>query len=205
MRTEAITEADERLLDEFRGFFSQPALRVMKALGDQLSLQPTARSTKTVQAIREKLHRETIRLSQMQDIAGCRGVVDDVPQQDEIVHGIRSLFDRSQVDDLRLRPSHGYRAVHIVVETGGWPIEIQVRTRAQDLWAQLSEVLADKLARSLKYGGGPEEFRELLRSTSIAVERIEGLPPKFEAREMLRQKMMEMLARLRMEYQEPGR
>ena len=79
LRSERVTEPDERLLDEYRGCFSGPSTKVMRVLEGQIGLQPTARSTKTVQAIAEKLHRGTIRLSQMQDIAGCRVVVEDIP------------------------------------------------------------------------------------------------------------------------------
>src|SRR5437870_4895999 len=115
LRSEGVTEADERLLDEYRGLFAGPASKVMRVLEDQIGLQPTARSTKTVQAIVEKLRRETIRLSQMQDIAGCRVVVEDILQQDMVVLEILRLFDQCTMDDLRLHPSHGYRAVHIIV------------------------------------------------------------------------------------------
>src|SRR6266704_1936073 len=67
---------------------------------------------------------KTIRLTQIQDIAGCRIVTPDI-------------IDR------RDTPSHGYRAVHVIVRHSGKLVEIQVRTALQHLWAELSEKLAD--------------------------------------------------------------
>ncbi len=64
--------------------------------------------------------------------------------------------------DRRTNPSHGYRAVHIIVATHGVSVEIQVRTALQDLWAQLSERLADVVDSSIKYGGGTLEDRRWL-------------------------------------------
>lgn len=204
LRSQGVTEADERMLDQYRELFAKPATRVMRALEEQAGLKPTARSTKTVQAIVEKLRRETIRLSQMQDIAGCRVVVDDIVEQDRVVQRILKLFDECRLDDLRLRPSHGYRAVHIIVRIGGLPIEVQVRTRLQDVWAQLSEVLSDKVERSLKYGGGPQHLRESLRIASDEVGRIEAGADEVldEVREVLRQDLMEHLTRSKKEWQE---
>ena len=110
------------------------------------------------------------------------------------------------MDDLRVHPSHGYRAVHIIVRIDGLPIEIQVRTRLQDSWAQLSEVLSDKIERSLKYGGGPAGFRESLRTAAEAVGWIETASKDVPvvAREVLRQDLMERLAGSKKEFQERG-
>lgn len=53
------------------------------------------RPTKSTPAIVAKLAQETIRLSQMPDIADCRLVVDDAVTQDKVVHGLTSLFDKA--------------------------------------------------------------------------------------------------------------
>ena len=73
--------------------------------------------------------------------------------QDEVVEGLKELFSDPEVDDRREHPSHGYRAVHVIAEVQGKPVEIQVRTRLQDLWAQLCEVISDEIDKDLKYGG----------------------------------------------------
>lgn len=109
----------------------------------------------------------------MQDIAGCRLVVRDVGGQERTVHKLVAALPESTVIDRRQRPTHGYRAVHVIATLGGKPIEIQVRTRLQDLWAQLSEKMADALGKDLKYGGGPREERWQLDVLSEGIKRVE--------------------------------
>lgn len=65
---------------------------------------PTGRPTKS---IIDKLNRETARLSQVQDIAGCRVVTSDVAAQDRTVDAIRERLSVTAVVDRRTRPSLG--------------------------------------------------------------------------------------------------
>lgn len=58
--------------------------------------------------------------------------------------------------DHRKTPSHGYRAVHVVVFEDGIPVEIQIGTKIQDTWAQITEKLGDAWGRGLRYGLGPD-------------------------------------------------
>jgi len=51
----------------------------------------------------------------------------------------------------------------------GKPIEIQVRTPLQHLWAELSEKSSDVFDPAIKYGGGPDEWRNLLTRSSEMV------------------------------------
>jgi ppGpp synthetase/RelA/SpoT-type nucleotidyltranferase len=153
--------------------FNDPLERVIGILRDQLKLNVTARRAKTTKSIREKLFRESVRLSQMQDIAGCRIVVDHIASQDELVAQLRAIFPDSDVDDRRLKPNHGYRAVHIIVTPSLHAVEIQIRTALQHAWAELSEKLSDKFGMSLKYGGGPEKQRAALSGLSDIIYRFE--------------------------------
>lgn len=101
---------------------------VERILRDELSLKATSR-LKTTNTIIDKLARQTTRLSKMQDIAGLRIVSDmTLTLQDELVKALQDGFPNAEVVDRRLRPSHGYRAVHFVPDVDGFPVEIQVRT-----------------------------------------------------------------------------
>ncbi len=117
--------------------------------------------SKTPGTIIEKIRRGT-RLSTMQDVFGFRISASSPPggftlaNQDDVVGEIVRRFSRSKTIDRRSRPSSGYRAVHIVVSTDGFPIEIQVRTYLQDLWANETEALADLWGRGIRYGLPPE-------------------------------------------------
>jgi ppGpp synthetase/RelA/SpoT-type nucleotidyltranferase len=153
---------DLNLLDAYQREFVAAQVHVVEVLRRQLGLQPTVRM-KTVNSIVAKLRREHTALSRMQDIAGCRVVVEYLVEQDEILDRLRKLpWDAIRVEDRRAKPSHGYRAVHVIVTTTGARVEIQVRTRVQDTWAQLSEKLADRFGLDVKYGRGPAEVGELL-------------------------------------------
>ena len=81
----------------------------------------------------------------------------------------------TQLVDRRKAPSKGYRAVHVIPRIGEKRIEIQVRTKLQHLWAEISERLADLMGADLKYGRGPAEALETLESNSKLVEAFEDL------------------------------
>jgi len=124
-------------LDEYRRSFEPAYEEVVRRIQLKLGVTPTGRAGKSIPSIIEKLERESIRLSQMQDIAGCRIVCADIPEQDRVVAETESLFDDATIIDRRVRPSYGYRAVHVVVRISKFPVEIQVRTVIQHLWAEL--------------------------------------------------------------------
>jgi putative GTP pyrophosphokinase len=105
----------------------------------------------------------------MQDIAGCRLIVADIEAQDRLVEQLARVFSDTTTVDRRETPSHGYRAVHVIVRSQGHLIEVQVRTSLQHLWAELSEKLSDVIDASIKYGGGSNETRTLLATTSELV------------------------------------
>src|SRR5437762_4603232 len=72
LRKGDIGDDDLRLLDNYRRSFSEAYEIVVGQIRDQLGLEPTGRQEKTTPSIKAKLRRQSIRLSQMQDIAGCR-------------------------------------------------------------------------------------------------------------------------------------
>lgn len=175
LRAGSRNEADLRELDEYRRSF-RPAYDWAIGTLQDVRIEKTGRPAKTPGAIIEKLRRQPIRLTQIQDIAGYRLVCNDAPDQDLIVSVIASRFPKHQIDDRRKKPSHGYRAVHVIVTAeGGKFVEIQVRTRAQHRWAELSEKLSDLYDPAIKYGGGPVLAQEGLASYSETVRHCEEL------------------------------
>jgi putative GTP pyrophosphokinase len=93
-------EADLRELDEYRRSFFPQHQAVVLAIEQQLQLRPTGRVPKTIPSIIAKLRRESIRLSQIQDISGCRLVVDSVEDQDRIIGELKSLFEDVGIIDI---------------------------------------------------------------------------------------------------------
>ncbi len=169
-------EADLRLLDQYRRSFGAEYKAVITTIRDLFELEPTGRPAKSTGSIIEKLRRESIRLSQVQDIAGCRIVVTDILAQDEAVGLLLSAFpDTVRIMDRRINPSYGYRAVHVIMESSGKPVEIQVRTYLQHVWAELSEMLSDVVDSNIKYGGGDEESRNLLGTMCELITKLEEI------------------------------
>jgi putative GTP pyrophosphokinase len=173
-----ITEADLRLLDQYRRSFTEAYEIVVGKIRNELKLEPTGRPAKSTTSISDKLRRESIRLTQIQDIAGCRLIVQNIAEQDSVIKALENLFERTTVVDRREKPSHGYRAVHVVVSNLGKSIEVQVRTLLQQLWAELSEKFSDVVDPAIKYGGGDNTIRELLTLTSSIVAKEELLEEK---------------------------
>src|SRR6266481_6740475 len=119
LRKGNIGDDDLRLLDSYRRSFSDAYEIVVGQIRNQLNLEPTGRPAKSTTSIIDKLQRESIRLSQMQDIAGCRITVEDIAIQDDVSTKLKGLFEESFLVDRRERSSHGYRAVHLLVEQSG--------------------------------------------------------------------------------------
>jgi len=119
------------------------------------------------------MNRETIRLSQVQDIAGYRVVVADLEEQERVMATLVRAFAKVTVVDRRASPTYGYRAVHVIVEVLDRTVEIQVRTMLQHTWAELSEKLSDLVDPAIKYGGGPAHVKDLLLRSSSALGSVE--------------------------------
>lgn len=174
LRRGDVSDEDIQLLDTYRTSFADPYAFVFGILRDQLALAPTGRE-KTTKSIIDKLRRESVRLSQIQDVAGCRVVVPSIMLQDQTVQALGSRFSDAVVVDRRVRPSHGYRAVHLILPVRDRQVEVQVRTTLQQRWAELSEKLSDALGIAVKYGGGSLAVQKLLAQTSEISQEVERL------------------------------
>ena len=115
----ALQKSDLILLDGYRRSFGSAYESVVQTIRDAIDLEPSGRPAKSTNSLTEKLKRESIRLTQVQDIAGCRVVVPDVPEQDHVVDSLVKVFSGARVTDRREKPSYGYRAVDVVVEALG--------------------------------------------------------------------------------------
>ena len=174
LREDQHLDSDLELLDTFRSSFGDAQGAVIRTLRE-LGLSPNGRIAKTTPSIVAKLKRGSLKLARIQDIAGCRIVVEDIAEQDRIVGLVSGAFQRCRIVDRRKKPSHGYRAVHVIVEVSGKLVEIQIRTELQHLWASFSEEIADTIEQSIKYGGGPAGFHDSLMGMSGLVAEAESL------------------------------
>ena len=176
----------------------------------EIGLTPTSR-VKTTGTLVEKLQRDQgMQLSRIQDVAGARVVLDgDRSEQDALVKNICSLFfhfpRKPDVIDRRASPTHGYRAVHVIAYPDSFPVEIQVRTYFQDIWAQIFERIADQWGRQIRYGEPPDlpspegktttkhttELRRMTVDTLMLISRLIDFVEGSRAKERHAQKLLE--------------
>lgn len=162
------------VLFDWRSGFSEPLTKTVMGVRSFLTtatgLEPYGRvgqRLKRHDRIVEKLVRlPSLRLSQMEDVAGCRVVLDDIAQLRRLEEHLVASWSMRRTDDYVAKPKpSGYRAVHVVVERDGRQVEVQLRIRAHHAWAQLVDEIAllGGAFRRVKDGVGPEEVLEPLR------------------------------------------
>jgi GTP pyrophosphokinase len=195
LRGEAVSdEAFARALaviQEYRAGHQYPLLRANMGLRSAVAAEhcrvEVSQRLKRLTTIVDKLRREpTMALGNMQDIGGCRAVVDSIAEvrrvQDRL---LRRRITLRVVDYIAQPRSSGYRAVHVIVayrdRSGApWSIEVQLRTQTMHEWAIAVERLSGRLQQGdLKSGDGPVPVKDWLAAVSEAMaleERGEAVP-----------------------------
>ena len=151
-----------------------------------------AQRLKRFVSVMNKLAREpNMKLSQMQDLGGCRAIMSDVQAVDRLVEvykGETDLFSDASApktyDYIRSPKKDGYRGIHLVgrfearTEAGekwnGQRIEIQIRSRLQHAFATAVETVTTFTRTPLKSGGGPERWRRFFSLMGSALALHEG-------------------------------
>lgn len=121
--------------------------------------------------ILDKLCRQPeMSLARMQDVGGCRAVLQDLDEVDRVMRRIKHNGKaRRTVDYIKRPAASGYRGVHIIVEYDQRHIEVQLRTQTQHQWAITVERLGGRLGEDLKSGYGPPELLTLFEAISRAM------------------------------------
>lgn len=173
-----------------------------------------AQRLKRLSSIEAKLRRQKTRLSQMQDIGGCRAVLQSVRTvrnvHEQYLSSRRQLHALvSQTDYIEHPKSDGYRGIHMVYRYqsrdgkneryNGLLAEIQLRTRAQHTWATAVETAATFTRQALKWRGGTESWQRFFALMSSIMALRESAPlvsgtPRHEA--MLIRELREIAGRL---------
>ena len=149
-----------------------------------------AQRIKRLSSIDEKLRRfKRLRLSEMQDIGGCRVVFNSVQQVDKLVETYKNGDLKHKLDDeddyISSPKRSGYRGRHLIYryfsdkkETyNDLKVEIQVRSQLQHAWATAVEAVGAFTQQALKTGQGTRTWRRFfaLMGTEIALR--EKAPP----------------------------
>lgn len=132
-----------------------------------------AQRFKRLDRILDKLRRYPhMRLSQMEDIGGCRAVFDSLAQVERVGARVQRRWPHARVDDYIAAPKpDGYRSLHIIERRDGRLIEVQLRTTMQHMWAEAIEAFSGR-GFNLKDGKGPDDLR---RYFAMAADRLERM------------------------------
>ncbi|MGL4241103.1 MAG: RelA/SpoT domain-containing protein, partial [Beijerinckiaceae bacterium] len=141
----------EIIFDDYRKAHLQPlteiTLEIQKWLSDFGSDYYIAQRLKRKPQIARKLRRLSVRLTQLQDIGGCRIIVDGNKDVDALLDYIdRRLVDNKSIKVIRRtdyrdlgRDDTGYRSFHYILSKSGLSIELQIRSKIQHYWSESIE------------------------------------------------------------------
>ena len=171
-----------RLAHQWRASHSVPLRSIRQSIVQRAKAHSplVASRIKRMTSIRSKL--EARSLTGIQDIAGCRFIVD-TPQ--ELAAVVAMLPPAHRTDDYITEPrTTGYRSHHAVIRYvgsagnphAGMQVEAQVRTRLQHAWATAVEAVGLVKQQSLKRGVGDAGWLRFFALMSSEIAEKEGLP-----------------------------
>ena len=152
-----------------------------------------AQREKRLDSIHRKLvAKKSMRMTQMQDIAGCRAVFSKLSSVYKLVELYKlSQFDhkfRNEKDYIANPKPDGYRSYHLVYEYvgkgpgvpySGLRVEVQVRTQIQHAWATAVEAVGIFTKQALKSNQGDAgwlRFFSLMGTAIASIERTPAIP-----------------------------
>ncbi len=186
------------ILSNWRAAHSYPmhifTNRLRRISGSLDSGALVAQRLKRVPSIIKKLKRSyggkkaSMKLSQMQDIAGCRVVMSDI----DLVRKIYSEYyvngdlkhEKVNEKNYILNPkSDGYRSIHLIyrffsdkgkADYNGLLVEVQIRSKLQHLWATAVETVDFFTRQAIKSNQGQKDWADFFRLVSSAFALFEG-------------------------------
>jgi ppGpp synthetase/RelA/SpoT-type nucleotidyltranferase len=172
-QAEVDSESYQHAIDvvtEFRRLHAYPMTKVRMGLASMVNTEQidgavTQRHKRVPRIVRKLQRMPGTSLARLEDIAGCRVVVATPAEMDRLCRRIRRNYAREftrEPRDYVANPKPiGYRAIHFVVLRDMRAVEIQVRTSAQQRWAEAVEALdARRSDLNLKDGIGPDDITE---------------------------------------------
>ncbi|HEX8387863.1 MAG TPA: RelA/SpoT domain-containing protein [Sphingomonas sp.] len=150
-----------------------------------------AQRIKRLESIHAKLARQkSMRMTQMQDIAGCRAVLKKMTNVQKLVQLYRkSEFDhvlKGEKDYIANPKPDGYRCHHLVFQYKGTgktavfddlQVEVQIRTQMQHAWATAVEAVGIFTRQALKSNQGTPDWLRFFALMGSAIAAMEGCNP----------------------------
>ena len=186
---ETTLEADI-ILDSWRENHILPlteiTLKLQEWLKDFKQEYYLAQRLKRKPQIIRKLNRLSVRLSQLQDIGGCRVIFPNNNIINEFIYYISEKNKKSRYFAIlkkidyrdKGRDVSGYRAVHLILERNGYKVELQLRSSIQHYWCESIERMSVIYGKHLKENEGDTVVIEYFKMLSDAFHDIEkGIKP----------------------------
>lgn len=184
------------VLRQFRAAHATPLTKANMGLRSMVATEgcrlEISQRLKRMPTIIDKLVRyPAMKLSTMQDIGGCRAILDSVDEVRRVQRRLSKNRPPIRVNDYLNEPKpSGYRSVHVIVDYDGRSIEVQLRTQVMHDWAVAVERLGGRLQADLKSSIGPPPVLRFLEAIAEAMA-LE------EAGQAVDTVLMDRLARLR--------
>lgn len=169
----------EDVFEQYRKSHLQPlsdaTVEIQKMLQEYNTDYYIAQRLKRKPQIIRKLNRLSVRLTQLQDIGGCRIVVPTNKDVDTLLNFLKTKLDIQKTTDYREegRDDTGYRAVHIILKKDGLLLELQIRSRIQHYWAESIERISVIYGYHLKEKEGDDIVINYFKQLSGAFYKIE--------------------------------
>jgi len=173
----------EDVFDEYRKAHLQPlsetTIELQHLLTNYGSPYYIAQRLKRKPQIVRKLNRLSVRLTQLQDIGGCRIIVQKNTDVDHLLDYLKKrvsdqkVFTIDRITDYRERgrDDTGYRALHVILQRGGFHLELQIRSRIQHYWSESIERTSVIYGHHLKEKeGDPQVIRYFKRLSDVFFE-----------------------------------
>ena len=189
------------ILDNWRAIHRYPMhifKKRLKSVSERIDKGALAvQRLKRLPSILKKLKRKyygnvsTMKLSQMQDIAGCRVVMSNVElarklHKEGYIRGDLKHKKVNEKDYITTPKNDGYRSIHLIYryksdkegkkDYNGLLVEIQIRSKLQHLWATAIETADFFTGQAIKSNEGQKEWMEFFKLVSSAFAIMESTP-----------------------------
>lgn len=166
---------DVLFLDNYRKSFNDQIINYSHEIASKIKTKlkkfVLVGRLKRIYSIIRKLQRKNnygMDLTRMSDIAGVRVIVKNIEDQDKVLEVISNNFNPEKIYDYR-NDEKLYRSIHIIIKKDEKLIEIQIRTLAQQTWADESESFGEQA----KYGNFNEDigsYLNLLKDVTLKID-----------------------------------
>lgn len=167
---------DLEFLEEYRKNFDNILINfsneITKSIKKSLTKFVIVGRLKRIYSIIRKLQRKNnygMDLTRMSDIAGIRIIVKNIEDQNNVLENLKKNFGIEKIYDYR-NDDKLYKSIHLIIkDSDNKLIEIQIRSLAQQTWADESESFGEQV----KFGKYNQEIGDYLKLLNNLTDEID--------------------------------